>query len=85
MMNTWENDHYELPILADATYACPCGGAADMDWFWGGPAYGHHMHYAIRCRMPYCKLHEVGMRVWKNTPAEAIRVWNRRCLEVSDR
>lgn len=83
-MNPWENDPYELPILEDSTYRCPCGGAADMDWFWGGPAYAHHRHYVIKCRMPNCKLHEVGMHDWKNTPAEAIRAWNRRCLEVSE-
>ena len=83
-MDAWENDQYELPILADATYRCACGGAADMDSFWGGPAYAHHRHYAIKCRMAYCKLRTVGMRGWKDTPAEAIRAWNRRCLEVSE-
>ena len=80
-MDAWKNDPYELPILVSATYACPCGGAARMEWFYGGPAYAHHRHYAIKCRMPRCKLHEVGMRDWKDTPAEAIVAWNRRCLE----
>lgn len=83
-MDAWKNDPYELPILEDATYRCSCGCAADMDYFWGGPAYAHHWHYAIKCRMPNCKLHTVRMQDWKDTPAEAIRAWNRRCLEVGD-
>lgn len=82
-MDAWKNDPYELPILADATYACPCGGAARMDWSCSWPAYAHHRHYAIRCQMPRCKLHMVAMCDWKDTPAEAIRAWNRRRLEVS--
>ena len=81
-MDAWKNDPYELPILADANYACPCGGAADMDWFWGGPAYAHHRHYAIKCRMPDCERNEVRMQDWQDTPAEAIVAWNRRCLGV---
>ena len=84
-MDPWENDHYELPILEDVIYRCPCGCAADMVYFWGGPAYAHHKHYAIRCRKPDCERHKVSMNDWKDTPAEAIRAWNRRCLEASDR
>ena len=78
-MNAWENDPYELPILKDATYRCSCGCAAYMDRFFGGPAYAHHWYYAIKCRESFCPRSTAYMRDWKDTPAEAIRVWNRRC------
>lgn len=83
-MDAWKNDPYGMPILADATYRCPCGGSAYMDSFWGGPAYAKHWHYAIKCRMPRCERHEVRTRDWRDTPAEAIGAWNRRCFGVSE-
>lgn len=77
-----EANRYELPLLKDATYRCTCGGAADMDSFYGGPAYAHRNHYAIRCRMPRCERHNVRMGDWMDTPADAIRAWNRRCRGI---
>ena len=84
MMDAWNNDPYELPILADARYACPCGVDADMEWLYSGSAHALHRHYAIKCRMPGCKRNKIRMQDWKDTPAEAIRAWNRRCLEASE-
>lgn len=71
--------NYDMPILAAIEYKCPiCGCYARMDKFYGGPAYAHRWHYAIKCSRPMCPNHKVGMEDWKNSPSEAIRAWNRR-------
>lgn len=84
-MDAWKNDPYELPILKDVAYRCSCGCAAKMMRAYGGPAYAHHWYYAIKCLMPACERHTTHIDDFKDTPAEAIRAWNRRCLEVGER
>lgn len=73
---------YNLPILRSAEYRCPCGGAADMASFYGGPAYAHGLRYVIVCRMPGCERYKAEVLDWRDTPAEAIVAWNRRCRGI---
>lgn len=68
-----------MPILAAIEYKCQiCGSYARMERFYGGPAYAHHWHYAIKCANPMCPNYEVGMADWKDSPSDAIVAWNRR-------
>ena len=83
-MNTWKNDPYELPILKDATYRCSCGCIARMNWFYEGPAYARRGYYIITCGNINCKRFAIQDSDWNDTPAEAIKAWNRRCLEVNE-
>ena len=68
-----------LPALQDIGYMCPrCGMQAKMHSFYGGPAYAHRMHCAIKCTNPTCPNCGVGMYDWKDSVEEAIAAWNRR-------
>lgn len=73
---------HRMPALIDVRYKCPRDGMqARMNYFYGGPAYAHHMHYAIKCPDPMCPNSEVRMEDWKDSPEEAIAAWNRRLGE----
>lgn len=68
-----------LPAICDVEYKCPlCGMWGRMDRFYGGPAYAHHWHYAIKCARPLCENSEVKMTDWKDSPEAAIAAWNRK-------
>lgn len=73
------NVGYRLPLLREIGYRCPkCGMQANMYSFYGGPAYAHRMHYAIKCEKPTCDNSEISMGDWKDSVGEAIAAWNRR-------